>query len=68
VTRKTKEGRDPDEPFRRVVLVPFDSVTVVHRELVVEIVIAFTDGDECGDHMVSRGVFVVERGFTKPVG
>jgi hypothetical protein len=44
----------PDEPLGRVVLVPFDSVSVVHRELVVEIVVALPDGNEGGDDMIAE--------------
>jgi len=34
-----------DKPLGRVILVPFDGVSVVHWELVVEIVVPFTDGN-----------------------
>ena len=33
----------PDEPLSRVILVPSDRIPVVHRELVVEVVVTFTD-------------------------
>ena len=57
----------PDEPFGGIVLIPFDSISVVHRELVMEVVITLSDGDEGGDHMIARCVLVIERSFTKPV-
>ena len=57
----------PDEPLGRVVLVPLDCVAVVHRELVVEVVVALADGDERGDEVVARGVLVVERRVAEPV-
>ena len=60
VARKTKPGADPDEPLRRVVLVPLDRVAVVHGELVVEIVVALADGDERGDEVVARRVRVAQ--------
>lgn len=57
----------PDKPFGRIVLVPLDGIPVVHRELVVEIVIALSDCDKRGDHMVAGGVFVVKRSFAEPM-
>lgn len=56
-----------DKPLRGIVLIPFDSITVVHRELVVEVVVAFPDGDECGGKVVARRMFVVEWRFSKPM-
>jgi hypothetical protein len=43
----------PDEPLDQTVLVPLDHVAVVHGELVVEVVVPFTDGDEGGDEVVA---------------
>ena len=43
----------PDGPFGGIILMPFNGVAVVGRELVMEVVVAFTEGDECGDHMVT---------------
>ena len=65
---QTKLLHSPDEPFGRVVLVPLDSISVVHRKLVVEIVITLSDSDKCGNHMVAGCVLVVERSLTEPVG
>ena len=48
-------------------LVPLDRVPVVHRELMVQIVIAFADSDECGDHVVVGSVLVIERRLSEPV-
>ena len=47
--RQSKFGASRDEPFGGVVLVPPDSVTVVSRELVMEVVISFSKGDKRGD-------------------
>ena len=58
----------PDEPFGGIVLVPFDSIPVVHRELMVEIVITLSNGDKSSNHMIAGCVLVIERSFTKPVG
>jgi hypothetical protein len=47
---------------------PFDGIPVIHGELVVEIVIALTNGDESSDYMIAGCVLVVERCLTKPMG
>ena len=59
---------NPDEPLGRVVLVPLDGVTVVGRELVVEVVIALAESDECRDHVVAGAVAVIEWLIAEPVG
>ena len=41
--RQSQLATTPNEPLRRVVLVPLDRVSVVHRELVVEVVVALAD-------------------------
>jgi len=64
---ETEQRHGGDEPFRRVVLEPLDGVSKVHRELVMEIVITFADGDERGDKVIPRGVLVVERCVTEPM-
>ena len=65
---ETELLHNPDEPLGRVILVPLDGVTVVHGELVVEVVVAFTNSAECGDHVITRGVLVIERRLPEPVG
>ena len=65
---ETEPSADGDEPLGGVVLVPSDGVTVVHGELVVEVVVAFADGGESGDEVVTRGVLVVEGRLAEPVG
>lgn len=60
VVGETKLLPDPDCPFGRVVLVPFDGVAVVRGEFVVEVVVAFAEGDEGGDDVVAWGVAVIE--------
>jgi hypothetical protein len=67
VTRETELLANPDDPFGRVVLVPFDGVTVVHWELMVEVVITFADSRKSGDDMVAWGVLVIERSLSEPV-
>ena len=48
-------------------MVPLDSVSVVHWELVVEIVVTLSDGDEGGDHVIAGCMLVVKRSLTEPV-
>lgn len=67
LAREPELEADPDEPLRRVVLVPLDRIAVIHRELVVEVVVALADGHERGDEVVLRRVLVVERRLAEPV-
>jgi hypothetical protein len=56
-----------DEPFRRVILIPFNRVTVIHRELMMKVVITFTDSDQCGDKMVAGRVLIVKGCISQPM-
>ena len=64
---ETELLHNPDKPLGRVILVPLDGVTVVHGELVVEVVVTFADSDESGDHVVARSVLVIEGSLAEPV-
>ena len=57
----------PNEPLCRVILIPFDGIPVIHWELMVEVVVTFTDSDESSDHVVARSVLVIERSLAEPV-
>jgi len=57
-----------DKPLCGIVLIPFDGIAVVHRELMVEIMVPFTNGYECSGEVVARRMFVIEWCFAKPVG
>lgn len=57
----------PDCPLGWIILVPFNGVAVVGRELVVEIVIALTERDESGDDVVTRGVAVIKWLISEPM-
>lgn len=59
---------DADGPLGRVILPPLDGVAVVGGELVVEVVVTLTEGDEGGDDVVAGRVAVVEGLVTEPVG
>ncbi len=65
---QTEPLHGDDEPFRGVVLVPLDRVPVVHGELMMEVVVAFSDGDESGKEVVARGVLVVKGRVTEVMG
>lgn len=58
----------PDEHLSGVPLVPLQGVTVVTRELMMEVVVSLTHGDECGQDVITRSVAVIEGLFTDPVG
>ena len=67
VRGETKPGHDGDEPLCRIILVPLDGISVVHGELMVEVVVTFTNGDESSDNMISRSVLVIKGCFTEIV-
>ena len=58
----------PDGPLGWVILMPFDGVAIVRGELVVEVVVTFSESDESGNDVVTRRVAVVKGLITKPVG
>lgn len=58
----------PDAPLGRVILVPLDSVAVVGRKLVVEVMVTLAEGDQCSDDVITRAVAVVKGLLTEPVG
>jgi hypothetical protein len=58
---------EPYKPLGGVILIPFDRVSVVHWELMVEIVITLSDRDQGGEDVVSRGVFIVKRRLAEPM-
>lgn len=64
---KTDLLTGPDKPLGRIILVPLDRIPVVHGELVVEVVITFTNRDKRSEHMVTRRMLVIERRLSQPV-
>jgi len=68
MTRKSELLARPDKPLGRIVLIPFDSVAVVHGKLVMEVVVTFANGDECSCKMVPGSMLVVEGCCSEPVG
>lgn len=58
----------PDRPLGGVVLPPLNGVAVVGGELVVEVVVTLTQGDQSGNDVVTRRVAIVEGLVTEPVG
>jgi hypothetical protein len=67
MTRKSDCLASVDEPLGRIILIPLDSVAVVHGELVVEVVVSLTNSGESGEDMVSRSMFVIEGAISEPV-
>lgn len=59
---------DPDGPLCGIILVPLNGVSVVGGELVVEVVISFTQGDQSSDDVVARRVAVVKGLVSEPMG
>ena len=64
---ETKDGHGRDEPLGRVVLEPLDGVSEIHGELMVEVVVALTDGAESSEEVVAGSVLVVERFISEPM-
>ena len=64
---ETKDGHGRDEPLGRVVLEPLDGVSEIHGELMVEVVVALTDGAESSEEVITGSVLVVERLVSEPV-
>ena len=66
-------GREPevfaegDEPFGWIPLVPFRSVPVVHRKLVMEVMVPLPEGHKSRNEVVPRGVLIVECAFAQPM-
>lgn len=58
----------PDEPLSGVVLIPLDGITIVHGELVMEVVVTFTNGRKGRSEVISWRVLVIEGRLAKPVG
>lgn len=49
---ETEVRRNEDEPLGGVVLVPLGRVPEIARELVVEVVVTFAEGDESSDNVI----------------
>lgn len=54
VIGKAKLLHGPDEPLGGVILPPLNGVAKIARELVVEVVVTLTKGDEGSDDVISR--------------
>ena len=64
---ETKDRHGRDEPLGRVVLEPLDGVSEIHGELVVEVVVTFTNGAESSEEVVAGSVLVIEGLVSEPV-
>lgn len=65
---ETEDRHGRDEPLGRIVLEPLDGVSEIHGELVVEVVVAFSDGAKSGEEVVAGGMLVIERLVSEPMG
>jgi len=68
VTGKPNLLQYPDEPLSGVVLVPLYGITIVHRELVMEVVVTFTNSRKSCSEVISWSMLVIEGRFAEPVG
>lgn len=68
VVCQSGEREQLDQPLGRIILVVNNSVAVVLRELVVEVVIAFTHGNKGSNPMVARGMMVIKGILTEVMG
>lgn len=64
---ETESRHGGNEPLGRVVLEPLDGVSEIHRELVVEVVVTFTDGAEGSEKVVAGSVLVIEGLVSEPM-
>jgi hypothetical protein len=64
---ESESSHGGNEPLGRVVLEPLDGVSEIHRELVVEVVVAFTDGTEGSEEVVAGSVLVIEGLVSEPM-
>lgn len=68
MARKSKPVANRDEPFGWVPLVPFRSVPVVHRELMMKVVVPLPERHKRRDEVVSWRVLIIECAFAQPMG
>jgi hypothetical protein len=67
VTSQSNQLQHIDEPLRRIVLIPLDGIAVIHRELVVKVMVTFTDGYEGSGKVVPWCMLVIKGSLSKPV-
>lgn len=49
-----------DEPFRRIPLIPLDRVAVINGKLMMEVMIAFSQGNNSSQQMISWSELIVK--------
>ena len=57
----------PEEPFCGIVLIPLVAVSVIHRELVVEVMVSFSHRDHGGNNAILGCQFIIIWLLAKPV-
>lgn len=68
VVGQTQLLPNPDGPFGGIVLMPFDGVAIVGWELMMKIVVAFTQSHQRRDDVIARRVSIVKGLIAEPVG
>ena len=67
MAREPKFVANCDKPFGRVPLIPFRSVPVVHRKLVMEIMVSLPECHKRCNEMIFWRVLVIECAFAQPM-
>lgn len=67
VRSKSELLANPNEPLSGIVLIPSNRIPVVHRELVMEVVIALSNSDKGSNQVIARSVFIIKRRLAQPV-
>ena len=67
VRSKADELHGCDEPLGGIILIPLDGITIVHGELVMEIMVTLSEGDKRGENVIARSMLIVEGSLTKVV-
>ena len=67
VRSKADELHGCDEPLGGVILIPLDSIAIVHWELVMEVMVTLSEGDKRGENVIAGSMLIVEGSLSKPM-
>jgi len=67
MARKSNFLHRPDKPLGRIILIPLDGISVVHGELMMEIVVSFTNRHQSSGKVVAGRVLVIKGRLAEPV-
>jgi hypothetical protein len=56
-----------NEPLGWIPLVPFHSIAIIHRKLVMKVVVALAESEDSSEKMVSRRMLVIEGRISQPM-